>query len=462
MNHRGQVQVKKNIRHEDPRPGRASFAIALLLAGLALHFFRLSQPDAIVFDEVHFGGFANAYCCTGEYIFDVHPPHGKLLAALGMKLGGYSGGQSFATIATPLTALDPLLLRLVPAVAGSLIPVLVFIVLAQLGASRWAAFLGGWAVLFDNALLLQTRLLVLDGILILSMLGAISLALLAIRQRTLMRQSLPCLGAGLCVGMAVGTKFTGLTGALLVAVILLAPLLGGGKLVNAIRMSAIAATGAVLVYLGGWVVHFNLLDQPGPGDIWGTPSGNLLRDIIDIHRSMFQANYGLAATHPNGSAWWGWPWMWRPLYYYAGPSSALYFVGNPVVWWGSSIGLLCVLWGALRGVVGGERSEDLPARPLPLRQLPLLGFLVSFLPFIVIPRVMFLYHYLPSLIFAICAVALWLDSRGWTREGGFADQSRTVKWLLILIPAGFLAISPVTYGFTLPEYILRVLVQLWH
>jgi len=456
------VTNKGSLPYPHDGPGRASFVIALLLAGLALHFFRLSQPDAIVFDEVHFGSFANAYCCSGEYFFDVHPPHGKLLAALGMKLGDYDGGQSFATIGTPLANLNPWLLRLVPALAGSLIPVVVFIILVQLGASRWAAFLAGWAVLFDNALLLQTRVLALDGTLILSMLGAISLALLAISQRDGLRQSLLCLGAGLCVGMAVGTKLTGLTSALLVAVILLAPLLGGGNWVDTIRMVGVAALGALTVYLGGWVLHFMLLDQPGPGDIWGTPSGNLLWDIIDIHRSMFQANYGLAATHPNGSAWWGWPWMWRPLYYYAGPNSALYFIGNPVVWWGSSIGLLYIVGGTVQRLVSKARTVDTSAGQQPARLLPMLGFLVSFLPFIVIPRVMFLYHYLPSLVFAVCAVALWLDRCGWTRNGGFAEQSRGAKWLLIMIPVGFLVISPITYGFALPDYFLSVLVQLVH
>ena len=409
----------------------------LLLAGLALHFFRLGQPDAIVFDEVHFGGFANAYCCTGEYIFDVHPPHGKLLAALGMKLGGYDGGQSFATIGTPLVDLDPVAMRLAPALAGSLIPALVFIILLQLGASGGAAFLGGWAVLFDNALLLQTRLLALDGMMILFMLAAVSLALLAVRQARLKGQFLASVGAGLCVGMAVGTKFTGLTSGALVAGALLF-VRGEPGLLRRLGLGGCAFIAALVVYLGGWVLHFLLVQQPGPGDIWGTPSGDLWRDIVEIHGKMFSANYGLGAGHPNASAWWGWPLMWKPLYYFVEGNRAIYFVGNPVVWWGSTVGLVLVFWGVIRGRGYGAHCAP---------------YVVSFLPYLFVPRILFLYHYLPSLVFAVMAVALWLDRP--ERRGAFV-------WLLVLIPVGFAVVSPFTFGLPLPDSILLWMRDLVH
>ena len=131
-----------------------------------------------------------------------------------------------------------------------------------------------------------------------------------------------------------------------------------------------------------------------------------------------------------------------------------------MVWWGSSVGLLYIVWGTVGRLLNKARKVDTAATQQMARLLPLLGFLVSFLPYIVIPRVMFLYHYLPSLVFAVCAVALWLDRRGWTRDGSFAEQSRAAKWLLILIPLGFLVISPITYGFALPGYILSALVRL--
>ncbi len=453
----------------NPRLQRARLLAVLLLAGLALHFFRIGQPAVVVFDEVHFGGFADAYCCSGEYFFDVHPPHGKLLAALGMRLGDYRGGQTFASIGTPLAQLDPLLLRLVPALSGSLIPVLVFLFLTQLGASAWAAFLGGWAALFDNALLVQTRVLALEGPLIVSILAGVILALAATRQRQRARQAVLSLGAGICVGFAVGTKFTGLTSALLVAVILLAPLgrktgddQAGSGLGQVVRLCGWAALGALVTYLAGWALHFSLLDRPGPGDIWGVPGGKLVQDIVNIHLTMLKANYGLGATHPNGSPWWAWPWMWRPIYYYASPGSAIYLLGNPVVWWGTSLGMLAVLWTSVREVLGQGSAAGLPTRQPMIRLLPLLGFLVSYLPYLVIPRVMFLYHYLPSLVFAICAVALWLDQRGWTRPGRFADQPRALRWLIILIPLGFLLVGPLSYGLSLPEEFLGWLARLVH
>jgi dolichyl-phosphate-mannose-protein mannosyltransferase len=444
------------------RAQQARFVVTLLLVGLFLHFFRLDQPAEVVFDEVHFGSFADAYCCSGEYFFDVHPPHGKLLAALGLKLGGYEGGQSFTTIGTPLSHVNPFLLRFIPALAGSLIPLLIFAILIQLGASSWAAFLAGWAVLFDNALLLQTRVLALEGTLLLGILAATSLALAARKPHRPLRQILLCLAAGACVGVAVGTKFTGLTAAFLVAIILLAPQRPRGSLARSIVMCGYALTGALVTYLGGWVLHFALLDRPGPGDIFGTPGGDLLRDIVDIHRTMFAVNHGLTATHPNASAWWSWPWMWRPLYYYAGNSSAIYFIGNPVVWWGTAMGVLFVLWRTVRQLF--ERKEGAGAfwSEMAPRLLPLVGFLAAYLPYIFIPRVLFLYHYLPALMFAICAIALWLDPLELTRPGRFSDQAPGVRWLFLLIPIGFLIMSPLTYGFTLPEGLLSALVQLIH
>ncbi len=50
--------------------------LLFLLSGMVRYYNNL-DPAAIVFDEVHFGGFVEGYH-TGHYFFDIHPPLGKL------------------------------------------------------------------------------------------------------------------------------------------------------------------------------------------------------------------------------------------------------------------------------------------------------------------------------------------------------------------------------------------------
>jgi dolichyl-phosphate-mannose--protein O-mannosyl transferase len=111
---------------------RRRLLLLLAVVSAGLHFYRLSEPRSVVFDEVWFGDFVNAYTGSGAYFLDVHPPHAKLLIAGVAALGGYHGEQEFSAIHHPITAVSPALLRFVPALAGTLIPLLVFGLLIQL------------------------------------------------------------------------------------------------------------------------------------------------------------------------------------------------------------------------------------------------------------------------------------------------------------------------------------------
>ena len=120
-------------------PTVQSFLIILVL-GLLLRLPFISYPSQVVFDEVGFGKFVTAYGWTGERFFDIHPPHGKLLITAVAKIGGYHGSINFANIGNVCAeSIAPL--RFAPALAGSLIPALIYILLFQLGASNPAAFL---------------------------------------------------------------------------------------------------------------------------------------------------------------------------------------------------------------------------------------------------------------------------------------------------------------------------------
>jgi dolichyl-phosphate-mannose--protein O-mannosyl transferase len=435
---------------------RTRLALVLLALGALLHLYRLAEPRRVVFDEVHFGGFVTNYLGDHSYFFDIHPPHAKLLIAGVAALGGYRGSQPFEKLDQPIEKVSPGLLRLVPALSGILLPLVLFGLLLQLGASPAAAFLGGLAVLLDNAILLQTRVIALDGILLLATFGGLSAVLAALSAASRVRASAFALLAGALAGLAAGTKFTGLAALPVVGACIAATLLPRPSWASVRRVGSLSVwvlSGAFAVYAAGWVIHFALLTEPGIGYVWAVPTGDFLFDTVRIHRLMLASNYGLTAPHPYASAWWSWPLMLRPVYYWNHADSALYFVGNPALWWGTTLGCVLLL-GNLVLLRVSELRLATGGSPWPPRLwIPLLGYVISLLPLVRVPRALFLYHYLTALLFALCAVLLWLDRVGWTRPGGFRRQRASYFGAIGALVLGFVAISPFTFAFvTAPAY----------
>ena len=92
------------------------------------------------------------------------------------------------------------------------------------------------------------------------------------------------------------------------------------------------------------------------------------------------------------------------------------------------------------------------------------GFLINFLPFIAIRRVMYLYHYLFALVFLIMFAAYVGGTlAGWNEADETADGSRTpwrfptrasaaLYWgIMALIVVGFVYFLPFTYGWSLTQ-----------
>lgn len=423
--------------------------VALVALGALTHFTGLSRPREVVFDEATFGDYVAAYCCTGERIFDVHPPHGKLLIAAAAKAGGFDGRFVFERIGLPYGETPVWALRIVPAIAGVLIAPLFLLLLLELGASFPMAMLGGLMLAFDNALLLESRIIVWDAILVASTLGALVCFFVSERQPGGWGWRL---AAGALAGLAVGCKLTGLAAPGLIAVCL-AFGLGGvrGSIGNRAAKALVLAGAAVTVYVAGWAAHFWLLTQPGPADAFYQTTGRFVDDLVTAHRAMFRENVQLAATHPDASAPWTWPWMKVAPYFWQGQTASIHLVGNPIVWWGTAIsGIAIVVQQALFKPLGV--SVPAPVRDTPRPWLAFLAYAIAFVPLLPVGRVLFLYHYLTPLVLSLAFVLLWLDQAGFARAGGLRDQRRAYFLLVGLTVAAFLAVSPVTYGFSAGQY----------
>ncbi|MCJ1479243.1 hypothetical protein MMC13_007928 [Lambiella insularis] len=148
---------------------KIAFAIITVLA-FVTRFWGIGHPNEVVFDEVHFGKFASYYL-QRTYFFDVHPPFGKLLFALMGWFVGYDGhflfdniGDSYVDNKVPYVAF-----RAMPALLGAFTVPTVFLIMWESGYSLPAAIVAAGLVLFDNAHIGQTRLILLDATLVFAM-----------------------------------------------------------------------------------------------------------------------------------------------------------------------------------------------------------------------------------------------------------------------------------------------------
>ena len=144
------------------------FLGALTILALFVRLFRIYQPSSVVFDEVHFGGFASKYI-KGKFFMDVHPPLAKLLITLAGWLAGFDGNFDFKDIGKDY--IEPrvpyVAMRLLPAICGVLAVPVMYLTLKASGCKTATAAFGSALVIFENGLVTQSRLILLDSPLVL-------------------------------------------------------------------------------------------------------------------------------------------------------------------------------------------------------------------------------------------------------------------------------------------------------
>lgn len=139
------------------------------LLAIYTRFTKLGDPAKVVFDEVHFGKFASYYL-ERTYFFDLHPPFAKLLIAFAGWIAGYDGAFKFDNIGDNYIdhKVPYIYYRSLLAIQGTLVVPLVFLTLKTLKFSVPACVLSGILICFDNAQVIDSRLILLDATLILS------------------------------------------------------------------------------------------------------------------------------------------------------------------------------------------------------------------------------------------------------------------------------------------------------
>ncbi|MCH7604919.1 phospholipid carrier-dependent glycosyltransferase [Patescibacteria group bacterium] len=388
----------------------------LTLLAFATRFWILGFPDGIIFDEAYFVVDAQGYL-AGEYVSDIHPPLGKLLYALVGWMGFY--------------------LRLLPALLGTLLIPLVYIFVKELGFSRRTAFLAGFFVLFDNALLVQSRFVLLDIILLFFIVLSLYLFVFSLRRPAVL------LFCGVALGAAISVKWIGFGAMAVIWMWLLVE----KRSVTKSQILLLLVLPFVLYILIFWI-HFSLIPT----------TGNLLGEIAFEHYQMFYNNILLEGIHPAEAEWYLRPFLAKPIIYWIAEAgektSYLYLLGNPFIWWGAILAMI--------GMVSWLFRKGAPATfYLKSTYFIFLCYLIFFLPFAAIPRPSFLYHYFPALIFSFILFAIFLDGLFLS----FPKKKANIAFIsiLVVVVAGFVYFAPLSYAFPLTEgeYNARMWLPSW-
>lgn len=132
----------------------------------------------------------------------------------------------------------------------------------------------------------------------------------------------------------------------------------------------------------------------------------------------------------------------------------IYFLGNPIVWWGGGIVFILAL-----GHMIYRRVRGLSVRSVLGKNgwILIVGYVISFVPLMRVPRALFLYHYLTPLIFSIMIGVLWLDKLRWFKEGSVWQQPKRFFIGLGLVVLFFIIMSPLTYGFMISPEVQKLL-----
>ena len=207
------------------------------------------------------------------------------------------------------------------------------------------------------------------------------------------------LAAGVCLGLAVGTKWSALAfvavfGLMCVLWDLSARRAAGitewfpaGVLRDGVPAFFTMIPVAALTYLAswtGWLRSDNAYDRhwaaSNPSERWGWLP-DWLRSLAEYHRSAYAFHNGLHSEHPYESNAWTWLFMGRPTSFYyhseeAGHgachavnrcSEAVTVVGNPLIWWAAAASLLVLLfcWAGRRDWRAGAILAGVAAGYLP-------------------------------------------------------------------------------------------------
>lgn len=429
------------------------------MIALAIRLWRIFYPAGVVFDEVYFGNFTNYYI-KSQFYYDIHPPLGKILAAVMANLSEYDGSINFEKCPNGLYPIpDYVMLRLTPAILSALCGPMAYLAVRFAGFSEVGATVAAVLTIFDTSLGTEGRHILSDGIL--HFFSILHIAILTFTMSIRKRNKLFViwhLVTAISLGAACACKNTAWGLMLMDAVcygIRLLPYLRCGILDYLFELCLWGGPLAIiqlLVYLTVFSIHFILLPYSGPGfgylkqpmkdqmipevvgeaGLWGMrlKSPGLFSRSAWITMDMHKGNMGIQEFHSSMSLPAQWPIPSGIMaYFWARDGREIRCMANVFSYCFAFAGVVATPFGIRKG------QQFLNALMF------FAGWCACYLPFFLIPRIMYTYHYCIPLIIGCMSCAASMD---------MFLQPRIKPIVAVVVIAltifGFWLWSPYTYG----------------
>ena len=441
-------------------------AIILVMAVAAIvRLTGLAHPDELIFDETYYAKDACWYVNASESVCkraadapEVHPPLGKWLIAVGIRVFGFDCPDPEHACRGTTTSFA---WRIIPALAGIATVGLLYLLARRLFRSTLAATMSSGLLAFDFLHLVQSRTSMLD--IFVPLFGVAALYLLVLDRDRMADGEPPAsiwnrphrLAAGVCFGAAVATKWSGaflmLAGLVLtvtwaIAALRAHPLRARILLAMKREGPTVAAFLIVVPVLVYSLTYVGRVQNPRfSGAPWS--EGHVVRTLWNHHDYMLDFHRDLQSTHSYSSPGSTWLVLKRPVSYYFctgdtcsppndGEYEEIMATGSPFVWWPSLLALVYIayLWVRKRNFLEPEG-------------VILTGFLFSYLPWLLTDRpAIFLFYLLPTVPFMCLAIGYVV-----TKIGRSWEATAAIALFSLATFALFLFYYPVLVGRPIPQ-----------
>ena len=385
----------------------------------------ISQLNSMYFDEIYHGRTGYEQLHKLPVYETTHPPLGKDLIMVGIALFGVTGfGWRFSGT-----------------LFGVLLVPLAWCFARRLTRRRWVGAVAGCLLALDFMRFSQSRIATIDiYATFFILLGAHCMVWYAqtALKKGIDKALLPMALGGLAFGLGCASKWTGIYAGIGLAILYFGVLYARWRQGNpGFRQEfTTAAWGGVLFYV---LLPFVIYLASYLPYVWRDPSFSV-GDWWNCQVSMYNYHSTLNATHPFESRWYTWLLDLRPVWYYQNSGlpdtmrGSIAGMGGPVLWLAGLVSILLLAWRQLTGR-GSRRGAAV-----------LILYAAQLVPWMFVARCTFLYHYFPSSMFCLAAIAVVLAD--------MTDRKKARRIAIGLVAASlvlFVWFYPVLSGLPVPK-----------